>query len=111
MPMEKAHEELRDQGRAVTKEVLGTQYVENRDATTNEFNATRPAGSAKSLPMQASGRGEHWIAARVAWPIDEDPNNPRTEFQVPRDQRTRRRCPPARHIAADRRCRIVVDAL
>lgn len=39
MSSEKAHEALRNQGRAVMKEILGTQYVEKRDATTNELNA------------------------------------------------------------------------
>jgi 4-carboxymuconolactone decarboxylase len=40
MSAEKAHEALRDQGREVMKEILGTQYVAKRDATTNEFNGT-----------------------------------------------------------------------
>jgi 4-carboxymuconolactone decarboxylase len=34
-----AHRALRDQGRAVMKEVLGAPYLARRDESTNEFNA------------------------------------------------------------------------
>ncbi|MGI9128024.1 MAG: carboxymuconolactone decarboxylase family protein [Roseomonas sp.] len=39
MEQQKAHDALREEGRAVMHEVLGRAYMEKRDAGTNPFNA------------------------------------------------------------------------